>query len=182
MVHAGTIQARCVHCRHFTIKPQNSYGKVLSCGHCWDDSWVGTCISLPRMFNKLATDCKWPLTRDRAWRRWRNWEDCWVAVNASRRGLTTRPVAAEQSPSVATWCPGDQRTPTNNANRLLCCFWDFTTLSIVSIITDSINALTNQINQAQSEYKHLLTYRVRRYVVIAMKHVHRLQICPIVHN
>jgi len=27
-----------------------------------------------------------------------------------------------------------------------------------------------------------LTFRVRRYVVISTKPVHRLQICPIVHN
>jgi len=33
-------------------------------------------------------------------------------------------------------------------------------------------------NQAQSEYKHSLTFRVRRYVVIATKPVHRLQIHP----
>jgi len=38
------------------------------------------------------------------------------------------------------------------------------------------------INHAYHEYKHSLTFRVRRYVVIAMKPVHRLQICPIVHN
>jgi len=39
-------------------------------------------------------------------------------------------------------------------------------------------------NQAQSEYKykHLLTFRIQHYVVIATKSVHRLQICPIVHN
>ena len=37
-------------------------------------------------------------------------------------------------------------------------------------------------NQAQSEYKHSLTFRIRRYVVIATKPVHRLQINPIVHN
>jgi len=30
-------------------------------------------------------------------------------------------------------------------------------------------------NQAQSEYKHSLTFRVRRYVGIATKPVHRLQ-------
>jgi len=34
----------------------------------------------------------------------------------------------------------------------------------------------------QSEYKHSLIFRVRRYVVIATKLVHRLQIRPIVHN
>jgi len=37
-------------------------------------------------------------------------------------------------------------------------------------------------NQPSSEYKHSLTFRVRRYVVIATKTVHRLQIRPIVHN
>jgi len=42
-------------------------------------------------------------------------------------------------------------------------------------------------NQAQSEYKHSLTfcvrrYGVRRYDVIATKPVHRLQILPIMHN
>jgi len=38
------------------------------------------------------------------------------------------------------------------------------------------------INQTYSEYKHSLTLRVWRYVVIATKPVHRLQIRPIVHN
>jgi len=37
-------------------------------------------------------------------------------------------------------------------------------------------------NQAQSEYKHSLTFRVWHYVVIATKFMHRLQIHPIVHN
>ena len=37
-------------------------------------------------------------------------------------------------------------------------------------------------NQAYSEYKHSLTFRVRRYVVIATKLVHQLQIRSIVHN
>ena len=37
-------------------------------------------------------------------------------------------------------------------------------------------------NQAQSEYKHSLTFRVRRYVVIETKPMHGLQIRPIVHN
>jgi len=37
-------------------------------------------------------------------------------------------------------------------------------------------------NQVQCEYKHLLTFRVRRYVVIATKPVHRLQIRTIVRN
>jgi len=40
----------------------------------------------------------------------------------------------------------------------------------------------NNNNQAQSEYKHSLTFCVRHYVVIAMKSMHRLQICLIVHN
>jgi len=31
-------------------------------------------------------------------------------------------------------------------------------------------------------YKRSLTFRVQRYVVIAMKPVHRLQIRPILHN
>ena len=38
------------------------------------------------------------------------------------------------------------------------------------------------LNQAYSEYKHSLTFRVRRYVVITTKPVHRLQLLPIVHN
>jgi len=33
-----------------------------------------------------------------------------------------------------------------------------------------------------SEYKHSLTFHVRRYDVIAMKPLHQLQIGPIVHN
>jgi len=32
----------------------------------------------------------------------------------------------------------------------------------------------NTINKAQSEYKYSRTFRVRRYVVIATKPVHRL--------
>jgi len=35
------------------------------------------------------------------------------------------------------------------------------------------------ITTAYSEYEHSLTFRVRRYVVIATKPVHRLQIRPI---
>jgi len=59
----------------------------------------------------------------------------------------------------------------------------------------SCGQVTTYHNQAYSEYKHSLTFRVRhyvivatksmhwlRYVVIASKPVHRLQICPIVHN
>jgi len=34
----------------------------------------------------------------------------------------------------------------------------------------------------ESEYKYSLAFRVRRYVVIATKPVHRLQIRPMVHN
>jgi len=37
-------------------------------------------------------------------------------------------------------------------------------------------------NQAYSEYKHSLTFRVRRYAAIATKPVHQLQIWPVVHN
>ena len=40
----------------------------------------------------------------------------------------------------------------------------------------------NNTNQAYSEYKHSLTFRVWRYVVIVVKPVHQLKICPIVHN
>ena len=40
----------------------------------------------------------------------------------------------------------------------------------------------NTLNQAQSEYKHSLTFRIRRCVVIATKRVQRLQIHSIVHN
>jgi len=38
------------------------------------------------------------------------------------------------------------------------------------------------LTRHMSEYKHLLTFVVRRYVVIATKPAHRLQIIPIVHN
>jgi len=37
-------------------------------------------------------------------------------------------------------------------------------------------------NQAQSEYKHSLTFCIQRYVVIATKPVHQLQVHPIVHK
>jgi len=40
----------------------------------------------------------------------------------------------------------------------------------------------NKENQAQSEYKHSLTFRVRCYAVTAMKSMHQLQIYAIVHN
>jgi len=36
----------------------------------------------------------------------------------------------------------------------------------------------DKLNQAWREYKHSLTFRVRRYVVIATQPVHRLQIHP----
>jgi len=42
--------------------------------------------------------------------------------------------------------------------------------------------MITHLNQAQSEYKHSLTFRVRRYVVRATKPIHRLQIRPILHN
>jgi len=42
--------------------------------------------------------------------------------------------------------------------------------------------VTNRFNQAYSKYKHSLTLRVRRYVVIATKPVQRLQIHSIAHN
>jgi len=42
--------------------------------------------------------------------------------------------------------------------------------------------LYNVHSQAQSEYKHSLSFRVRRNVVIATKLVHWLQMHPTVHN
>ena len=42
--------------------------------------------------------------------------------------------------------------------------------------------ITNFSHYSYSEYKQSLTFRVRRYVVIATKLVHRLQILLIVHN
>jgi len=53
--------------------------------------------------------------------------------------------------------------------------------SMLKQITDDGMIMT-LMNQTYSEYKHSLTFRVPRYVVIAAKAVHRLQICPIVHN
>jgi len=58
-----------------------------------------------------------------------------------------------------------------------------TTLSVTIgriYVCSTVMQPNNNNNQAQSEYKHSLTFCVRRYVVIAMKPVHRLQICPIV--
>jgi len=49
-------------------------------------------------------------------------------------------------------------------------------------VTFVSNKATTFVNQAYSEYRHSLTFRVRLYVVIATKPVHRLQIRPIVHN
>ena len=55
---------------------------------------------------------------------------------------------------------------------------------IVTVMTPSAipEIFEHKHNQAYSEYKNSLTFRVRRYVVIATKPVHRLQIHPIVHN
>jgi len=44
------------------------------------------------------------------------------------------------------------------------------------------NGDDNDNNQPYSKYKHLLTFCIRRYVVVAMKLVHWLQIHAIVHN
>ena len=52
---------------------------------------------------------------------------------------------------------------------------------ISRILNRAIRQIKNE-NQAYREYKHSLTFRVLRYVVIATKPVHRLQIRPIVHN
>jgi len=40
----------------------------------------------------------------------------------------------------------------------------------------------NKATWHMSKYKHSLTFRVRHYVVIPTKPMHRLQICPQVHN
>jgi len=57
--------------------------------------------------------------------------------------------------------------------------------------TQTIPALTNGTcrtprtldqSQAYSEYKHSLTFHIRRYVVIATQPVHQLQIHSVVHN
>jgi len=42
--------------------------------------------------------------------------------------------------------------------------------------------VVDKVNQAYSEDKHSLTFRVRRYFVTAMKPVHLLQIRSIMHN
>jgi len=44
------------------------------------------------------------------------------------------------------------------------------------------NDVITSLNQAYSEYKHSLTFRVRRYVIIATKPVQRLQIRLTVYN
>jgi len=65
--------------------------------------------------------------------------------------------------------------------------------SFNSSVTSFISSATNTsetydvgnnktTNQACSEYKHTLTFRVRRYVVLATKPVHRLHIRPILPN
>ena len=46
-----------------------------------------------------------------------------------------------------------------------------------STVIERTDAIT-MYNQAQSEHEHSLKFRVRRYVVIATKQVHRLQIRP----
>ena len=52
---------------------------------------------------------------------------------------------------------------------------------MMSFVTRSTAVSTN-CHQPWIECKHWLTFRVRRYVVIAMKPVYRLQIRPILHN
>ena len=42
--------------------------------------------------------------------------------------------------------------------------------------------ITNFSHYSYSEYKQSLTFRVRRYVVIATKTMHQLQIGPIMHD
>jgi len=48
--------------------------------------------------------------------------------------------------------------------------------------TCPFKSFENILNQAYSEYKHSLTFRVRRYVVTSTKPVHWSQIRPTVHN
>jgi len=54
-----------------------------------------------------------------------------------------------------------------------------TRVSTIHFVSSTTHAKCNQV---QSEYEHSLTFRVRRYVVVATKPVHLLQIRPIVHN
>ena len=54
-------------------------------------------------------------------------------------------------------------------------------ICIAITLTRVYIAVTNS-NQEYSQYEHSLTFRVRRYVVVATKPVHRLQIRPIVHK
>ena len=103
------------------------------------------------MFNKLASEHKWILTRGRGRRQWHNWVDHWVAVNASQHGLTTRPVAAAQNPSFATLCPGDLRMPASigNSRHGFSKFktsWQLRLRDTVTIVSDS----TDQINPSIS--------------------------------
>ena len=76
------------------------------------------------------------------------------------------------------------------------CFGSRTPMGMLAIHCSKITVLNKQINsiiihafpshklqnQAYSEHKRSLTFRVRHYVVIATTSVHRLQIRPIVHN
>ena len=58
-----------------------------------------------------------------------------------------------------------EKRPTKNIMTNICCLY-----------SEFINNLTANRNQAQSEYKHSLTFCVWRYAVIATKSAHRLQI------
>jgi len=71
------------------------------------------------------------------------------------------------------------RSSTSNNSPLSC----FAVRAIASS-SDSQDECSSacQCIQAQSEYKHSLTFRIRCHVVIATKPVHQLQIHPIVHN
>jgi len=70
--------------------------------------------------------------------------------------------------------------PTSDGNDIIQMCEKKLDISVCELLTSIILSLF--INQAYSKYKHSLTFRIRRYVVIATKPVHRLQIRPIVHN
>jgi len=53
-------------------------------------------------------------------------------------------------------------------------------VSSVAIQKQKLNLRAQK--QAQSEYRHSLTFRIRRYIAVATKPVHRLQIRETVHN
>jgi len=55
-------------------------------------------------------------------------------------------------------------------------------INSLDTVYSCIHCIASTLNQAPREYKHSLTFRVRRYVVVTTKPVHRLQIRPIVHN